>query len=67
MLLAVVFGFSTTVTAGESPIAIQNGSRPHRVIAIELAENGLSVVDVRVLAGKLPEDLEGPVILRTAL
>lgn len=36
-------------------IAIQNGVRPHRVVAFELGNNGLSLAAARTLASNLPE------------
>ena len=81
-------------------IAIQNGIRPHRVVAMQLSDDGLAVVASRTLAANLdtfdeptlgtihgddllfvanshwnrfdrdnnlPENLDGPVILRVAL
>lgn len=81
-------------------IAIQNGIRPHRVVAMQLSEDGLAVVASRTLAANLdafdeptlgtidgddllfvanshwnrfdrdnnlPDDLDGPIILRVSL
>ncbi|MDH5305121.1 MAG: hypothetical protein OEW64_13630, partial [Gammaproteobacteria bacterium] len=36
-------------------IAIQNGNRPHRVVAFQLAADGAAVIGSRVLARTLPE------------
>jgi hypothetical protein len=35
-------------------VAIQNGIRPHRVVSMRLAANGLEVDDTRILAANLP-------------
>jgi len=81
-------------------IAIQNGIRPHRVVAMRLSDDGLGVVSSRTLAANLdafdeptlgtidgddflfvanshwnrfdrdnnlPEDMEGPIVLRVSL
>lgn len=36
-------------------IAIQNGIRPHRVVAFTLSDDGLAITGNRTLASKLPE------------
>ena len=40
---------------GDKLIAIQNGIRPHRVVAFKLSDDGLSITGSRVLASNLPE------------
>ncbi len=48
------YGIDGLYRAGETLIAIQNGIRPHRVIALQLGEDGLTVAATRVLAANLP-------------
>lgn len=40
---------------GDELIAIQNGIRPHRVVAFRLDDNGVGVTAIRKLASSLPE------------
>lgn len=40
---------------GDELIAIQNGIRPHRVVAFSLGKDGVSVTGTRVLARNLPD------------
>ncbi len=50
----VLFGIDGLYRYGDELIAIQNGIRPHRVVAFLLGEDGLSVTGTRVLARNLP-------------
>jgi len=40
---------------GNELIAIQNGIRPHRVVAYRLSDDGVSIEASRTLASNLPE------------
>ncbi len=50
-----LFGIDGLYRYGNELIAIQNGIRPHRVVAFSLGEDGLSVIGSRVLARNLPD------------
>ena len=50
-----LYGIDGLYRHGDELIAIQNGIRPHRVMALELSADGLSVTAGRVLAMNLPE------------
>ena len=50
-----LFGIDGLYRYGNELIAIQNGTRPHRVAAFTLTADGLSVSSSRVLARSLPE------------
>jgi hypothetical protein len=50
-----LFGIDGLYRYGNELIAIQNGIRPHRVVAFSLGEDGLSVTGTRVLARNLPD------------
>ena len=95
-----LFGIDGLYRYGDELIAIQNGNRPHRVVAFKLAADGASIVGSRILArnlpqfdeptlglisgddfyfvanshwnrfgagGNLPDDLQGPIILKISL
>jgi hypothetical protein len=95
-----LFGIDGLYRYGDELIAIQNGNRPHRVVALKLAADGASIIASRVLArnlpqfdeptlgtisgddflfvanshwnrfgpdGDLPDDLQGPIILKISL
>ena len=49
------YGIDGLYRHGDELIVIQNGIRPHRVAALELAEDGLSIVAGRTLASNLEE------------
>jgi sugar lactone lactonase YvrE len=49
------FGIDGLYRHGRDLIAIQNGVRPHRVVALRLAEDGVTVTASRVLAANLPQ------------
>ena len=50
-----LFGIDGLYRYGDELIAIQNGIRPHRVVGITLADDGLTVLQHRTLARNLPE------------
>lgn len=50
-----LFGIDGLYRHGDELIAIQNGIRPHRVVALQLSENSLEVKARRMLASNLPE------------
>lgn len=50
-----LFGIDGLYRYGDELIAIQNGNRPHRVVAFQLAADGAAVIGSRVLARTLPE------------
>ncbi len=50
-----LFGIDGLYRYGDELIAIQNGIRPHRVVGITLADDGLTVARHRTLARNLPE------------
>lgn len=50
-----LYGIDGLYRHGDDLIAIQNGIRPHRVVALELSTDGLSVTASRMLAMNLPE------------
>ena len=50
-----LFGIDGLYRYGNELIAIQNGIRPHRVVAFSLADNGLEITSSRILARNLPE------------
>ena len=95
-----LFGIDGLYRHGNELIAIQNGIRPHRVVALTLSDDGLHISASRVLArrleqfdeptlgtlsgdsfyfianshwnrfdreGNLPNDLDGPVVMRVSL
>ncbi len=49
------FGIDGLYRYGNELVAIQNGIRPNRVVALQLSENGLAVASSRVLASNLKE------------
>jgi len=49
------YGIDGMYVYGDELIAIQNGVRPHRVVAFKLSDDGLSITGSRVLASNLPE------------
>ena len=49
------FGIDGLYRYGNELIAIQNGIRPHRVVALQLNENGLAIASSRTLASNLKE------------
>ena len=49
------YGIDGMYIYGDELIAIQNGVRPHRVVAFKLSGDGLSITGSRVLASNLPE------------
>ncbi len=49
------YGIDGLYRYGDELIAIQNGIRPHRVVAMQLSEDGLSIDDARTLASNLEE------------
>ncbi len=49
------YGIDGLYRYGDELIAIQNGIRPHRVVAMQLSEDGSSIVDARTLASNLEE------------
>jgi hypothetical protein len=49
------FGIDGLYRYGNELVAIQNGIRPHRVIALQLSENGLAIASSRMLASNLKE------------
>ena len=48
-------GIDGLYRTGSTLIAIQNGIRPHRVVSMRLADDGLTVSAMEVLAANLPE------------
>jgi len=52
---SALFGIDGLYRYGRELIAIQNGIRPHRVVALELSADGLAVEAIRTLARNLPE------------
>ena len=50
-----LFGIDGLYRYGDELIAIQNGIRPNRVIALTPAPNGTTIISSRILARKLPE------------
>jgi sugar lactone lactonase YvrE len=50
-----LYGIDGLYRHGDELLAIQNGIRPHRVVALELSTDGLSVTASRTLAMNLPE------------
>jgi len=49
------YGIDGLYRYGDELIVIQNGIRPHRVVGMTLADDGLSIVDARTLASNLEE------------
>ncbi len=49
------YGIDGLYRYGEELVAIQNGIRPHRVVALRLGDSGLSIVAGRTLASNLAE------------
>jgi sugar lactone lactonase YvrE len=49
------YGIDGLYRYGDELIAIQNGIRPHRVVALELSEDGLSITAGRTIAMNLDE------------
>ena len=49
------YGIDGLYRHGNELIAIQNGIRPHRVVAMALSDDGLSITGSRTLARNLPE------------
>jgi len=47
------FGIDGLYRYGDELIVIQNGMRPHRVLALQLSENGLAIASSRMLASNL--------------
>jgi len=47
------YGIDGLYRYGEELIVIQNGIRPHRVVALQLSENGLAIASSRILASNL--------------
>jgi sugar lactone lactonase YvrE len=47
------YGIDGLYRHGDELIAIQNGTRPHRVVALQLGENGLGIASSRILASNL--------------
>lgn len=52
---AMLLGIDGLIRDGHDLIAIQNGSNPHRILRLELSEDGDAVTRVRVLAANLPQ------------
>jgi len=50
-----LFGIDGLYRYGNELIAIQNGIRPHRVVALTLSSDGLDITGSRILARNLPE------------
>jgi len=48
------YGIDGLYRHGDRLIAIQNGIRPHRVVSMRIAANGLETSDTRILAANLP-------------
>lgn len=55
------YGIDGLYRHGANLIAIQNGNRPHRVVAFRVAEGGLGVIDGRILAANL-ESFDEPTL-----
>jgi sugar lactone lactonase YvrE len=49
------YGIDGLYRRGDELIAIQNGIRPHRVVALKLSENGLEITESRILASNLEQ------------
>ncbi len=49
------YGIDGLYRYGDELIVIQNGVRPHRVVAFKLSDNGLAITSSRVLAANLPQ------------
>jgi sugar lactone lactonase YvrE len=49
------YGIDGLYRYGDELVAIQNGIRPHRVVAFTLSDDGGAILDSRVLASNLPE------------
>jgi len=49
------YGIDGLYRYGEELIAIQNGVQPHRVVALRLGDDGLSIIAGRILASNLEE------------
>ncbi len=49
------YGIDGLYRHGDALIVIQNGIRPHRVVALQLSENGLAIASSRLLASNLRE------------
>ena len=49
------YGIDGLYRYGDELIAIQNGSRPHRIVALQLAENGSTIAASRTLAANLEQ------------
>jgi sugar lactone lactonase YvrE len=49
------YGIDGLYRYGGELIAIQNGIRPHRVVALQLSDDGLGIASSRMLASGLPE------------
>ena len=49
------YGIDGLYRHGDRLIAIQNGIQPHRVVAMALSEDGLTINDAEILAMNLPE------------
>ena len=47
------YGIDGLYRYGDELIVIQNGVRPHRVVALQLGENGLGIASSRILASNL--------------
>ena len=50
-----LYGIDGLYRHGKELIAIQNGIRPHRVVGLTLADDGVTVASSRVLARNLPD------------
>jgi sugar lactone lactonase YvrE len=49
------YGIDGLYRYGDELIAIQNGIRPHRVVALTLSDDGLSIIAARTIASNLEE------------
>ena len=49
------YGIDGLYRHGNELIAIQNGARPHRVVALQLSENGVAISGSRLLASNLEQ------------
>jgi sugar lactone lactonase YvrE len=49
------YGIDGLYRYGDELIAIQNGSRPNKVVALQLGDNGMSLASIRLLAANLKE------------
>jgi sugar lactone lactonase YvrE len=49
------YGIDGLYRRGDELIAIQNGIRPHRVVALKLSQNGLAITESRILASNLEQ------------